>query len=311
MKLPSHICVCVACVSVPLAFLIFSPPLWNFHVVLPTKFVSFVFYLSLYLFVAISLLDCLLACRLLSPFGVRVRVLVLSLCLSFSFSVFQIYDMTINLSWSVQRHWDTSRWVWDKDWWKCNSTSTPRQIPYMIKDKKKRLNYAGGRDGHYHQGWPTHQVVVNPIVVVRKSNGDVRICLDPVDLNKAVKRELTLPLNDGGRGSRKYVRSESFLNRWCNVSNLPDQVDRRKYLAYYVQHTLWRIWIWEVAGWSGLIRPRRFWNGHNWDVWRHREMRSHCWWFDNGGKEYRGSCSHFQAGFEENNGEWFRFNGQI
>ena len=59
----------------------------------------------------------------------------------------------------------------------------------------------------------THQVVVNPIVVVRKSNVDVRICLDPVDLNKAVKRELTLPLNDGGRGSRKYVRSESFLNR--------------------------------------------------------------------------------------------------
>ena len=81
MKLPSHVCVCVACVSVPLAFLIFSPPLWNFHVVLPTKFVSFVFYLSLYLFVAISLLDCLLACLLLSPFGVRVRVLVLSLCL--------------------------------------------------------------------------------------------------------------------------------------------------------------------------------------------------------------------------------------
>ena len=37
-------------------------------------------------------------------------------------------------------------------------------------------------------------MVVNPIVVVRKSNGDVRICLDPVDLNKAVKRELTLPL---------------------------------------------------------------------------------------------------------------------
>ena len=30
---------------------------------------------------------------------------------------------------------------------------------------------------------------VNPIVVVRKPNGDVRICLDPVDLNKAVKRE--------------------------------------------------------------------------------------------------------------------------
>ena len=30
---------------------------------------------------------------------------------------------------------------------------------------------------------------VNPVIVVRKPNGDVRICLDPVDLNKAVKRE--------------------------------------------------------------------------------------------------------------------------
>jgi len=196
MKLPSHVCVCVACVSVPLAFPIFSPPLWNFHVLLPTKFVSFVFYLSLYLFISISLVDCLLPCRLLSPFGVRVRVLILSLslsvCLSFSFSIFQIYDMTINLSWSVQRHWNTSRWVWDKDWWKWNFSSTPRQIPYMIKDKNKAE--LRGRDGHYHQGWPTCQVAVNPIVVVRKSNGDVLICLDPVDLNKAIKRELTLPL---------------------------------------------------------------------------------------------------------------------
>ena len=30
---------------------------------------------------------------------------------------------------------------------------------------------------------------VSPIVVVKKPNGDFRICVDPVDLNKAVKRE--------------------------------------------------------------------------------------------------------------------------
>ena len=30
---------------------------------------------------------------------------------------------------------------------------------------------------------------VNSVVVVRKPNGDVRICLDPADLNKALKRE--------------------------------------------------------------------------------------------------------------------------
>ena len=39
----------------PLAFLIFSPPLQNFHVFLPTKFVSFVFYLQLQLSVPLLL----------------------------------------------------------------------------------------------------------------------------------------------------------------------------------------------------------------------------------------------------------------
>ena len=47
---------------------------------------------------------------------------------------------------------------------------------------------------------------VNPVVVVRKPNGDVPICLDPVG------KERTLPLKNGGRGSCKYVRSKSFLN---------------------------------------------------------------------------------------------------
>ena len=41
----------------PLAFLIFSPPLKNFHVVLPTKNVSFAFYLSLLLSVALFLVE--------------------------------------------------------------------------------------------------------------------------------------------------------------------------------------------------------------------------------------------------------------
>ena len=41
----------------PLAFLIFSTPLQNFHVVLPTKYVFFVFYLSLLLSIALFLVD--------------------------------------------------------------------------------------------------------------------------------------------------------------------------------------------------------------------------------------------------------------
>ena len=65
----------------PLAFLILSPPLQNFHVVVPTKSISFVSYLSLWISVALFL------CRLLSLF----------LCLSLPlYSKF--VDMTIYLS---------------------------------------------------------------------------------------------------------------------------------------------------------------------------------------------------------------------
>ena len=71
----------------PLAFVILSPSLQNFHVVLPTKNVSFVFYLS-----ALNL------CRPFSRWAsLACRPLSLFLCLSLAlYSKF--VDMTINLS---------------------------------------------------------------------------------------------------------------------------------------------------------------------------------------------------------------------
>ena len=64
----------------------------------------------------------------------------------------------------------------------------PRRIPYMLKDKVKAELCQMEEMGIITKaGKPTEWV--NPIVVVRKPNGDVCICLDPVDLNKAVKRE--------------------------------------------------------------------------------------------------------------------------
>ena len=63
-----------------------------------------------------------------------------------------------------------------------------RRIPYMLKDKVKAELCQMEEMGIITKaGKPTEWV--NPIVVVRKPNGDVCICLDPVDLNKAVKRE--------------------------------------------------------------------------------------------------------------------------
>ena len=70
-----------------LSFLIFSPPVQNFHVVLPTKFVSFVFYLSLFF----SVLE------LLQPVAYFSRFLYLCLCLYSKF-----VEMTINLSLILQ-----------------------------------------------------------------------------------------------------------------------------------------------------------------------------------------------------------------
>ena len=64
----------------------------------------------------------------------------------------------------------------------------PRRIPYMLKDKVKAELCRMEEMGIITKvGKPTEWV--NPIVVVRKPNGDVCICLDPVDLIKAVKRE--------------------------------------------------------------------------------------------------------------------------
>ena len=64
----------------------------------------------------------------------------------------------------------------------------PRRTLYMLRDKVKveldRMERMGIVTKVEH---PTKWV--SPIVVVKTPNGDVRVCLDPVDLNKAVKRE--------------------------------------------------------------------------------------------------------------------------
>ena len=64
----------------------------------------------------------------------------------------------------------------------------PRRIPCMLRDKVKAELDRMARMGIITKvEQPTQWV--SPIVVVKKPNGDVRICLDPIDLNKAAKRE--------------------------------------------------------------------------------------------------------------------------
>ena len=64
----------------------------------------------------------------------------------------------------------------------------PRRIPHMLKDKvKDELKRMEKMGVITKVEQPTKWV--NPMVVVKKPNGDVRICLDPVDLNKVIQRE--------------------------------------------------------------------------------------------------------------------------
>ncbi|XP_024890884.1 uncharacterized protein K02A2.6-like [Temnothorax curvispinosus] len=63
-----------------------------------------------------------------------------------------------------------------------------RKVPVHIKDKLKESLDALEKQGiiekvDYSTDW------VNSLVIVRKPNGKLRICLDPQDLNKAIKRE--------------------------------------------------------------------------------------------------------------------------
>lgn len=63
-----------------------------------------------------------------------------------------------------------------------------RKVPFGIRDKlKEELERLETGKIIKKVSKPTDWV--NPIVIVNKPNGKLRLCLDPVDLNKAIKRE--------------------------------------------------------------------------------------------------------------------------
>ena len=64
----------------------------------------------------------------------------------------------------------------------------PRRVPYSLLDKlKKKLEELEGKDIIQKVDRPTPWV--NSLVIVEKRDGSLRLCLDPRDLNKAIRRE--------------------------------------------------------------------------------------------------------------------------
>ena len=65
-----------------------------------------------------------------------------------------------------------------------------RRVPFALEEKlKAELNRMVSLGVIEKVDKPTDWV--NSIVIVEKSNGDIRLCLDPKDLNRAVKREFS------------------------------------------------------------------------------------------------------------------------
>ena len=64
----------------------------------------------------------------------------------------------------------------------------PRRIPYALRDKlRDQLQHMEKLDIIEKVSEPTDWV--NSLVIVSKANGKLRICIDPRDLNRAIKRQ--------------------------------------------------------------------------------------------------------------------------
>ena len=75
-----------------------------------------------------------------------------------------------------------------------------RRVPFALKENLKfELNRMVSLGVIEKVDKPTDWV--NSIVIVEKSNGDIRLCLDPKDLNRAVKREFEFLTNAYSRGN--------------------------------------------------------------------------------------------------------------
>ena len=86
---------------------------------------------------------------------------------------------------------------------------------------------------------------VNSLVIAEKSNGKMRLCIDPKDLNKEIKREHSDP--NQGRNSWKAGKCIMFFEIGCN-SWVPSNAIGQTLIAIdNVQYPVWTLQILEIA----------------------------------------------------------------
>ena len=80
---------------------------------------------------------------------------------------------------------------------------------------------------------------VNSLVIVEKSNGKMRLCIDPKDLNKVIKREhFQIPTKEE---ILSRLPGAVFLKTRCDRRIPPDKARPEVVDAHDVQHTFWAL----------------------------------------------------------------------
>ena len=124
----------------------------------------------------------------------------------------------------------------------------PRKVPVALHDRVKEELQRMENDGVIKKQEESTDWV-NSMVIVETSKKP-RICIDPRDLNKAIKRE-HFPM----KTTEEVVQNmpgASVLKTWCNFRLLAVETRRRKLQAVHVQHSIWILSLPSCSIWQCL-----------------------------------------------------------
>ena len=123
----------------------------------------------------------------------------------------------LGISRPLYRNWKIPRGVPHNYCRRCTASSTPStQIPHHV-DRRHcgRIKPRGGTRCHHHATWP-YTDWVSSFVYTKKPNGDRRICLDPRDLSKGMKRTYHKTLTVGEltnklSGAQVFIKLDKMM----------------------------------------------------------------------------------------------------